>query len=183
MKLYHATTVPGLDVLKANSHDRDGKPVLYLTDNFSYSLFYIRDREIDFVTCGVREGGIVHYDEKFPHQLETLYEGLSGYVYEVEAEAEATKIKGIYVARGDLTVAGSIQIPDALRAIREEIGKGNVCFLRYESLTEEQKKLNFDGLVQWFASETTMNPRKINFLREHFPEAWEEARRVLDKSQ
>lgn len=60
MKLYHGTTVSGLDTLRTKSCDREGNEVLYLTDNWAYSLFYIRERELDFVTCGVGDGGVVH---------------------------------------------------------------------------------------------------------------------------
>lgn len=183
MKLYHGTTIPGLEVLKANSCDRDGNRVLYLTDNYPYSLFYIRDREIDFVTCGVWEGGIVHYDEKFRDQLKILYQGMSGWVYEVEADAEPTKIRGIYVVQGDVAVTGAVHIPDALEAIRSEIAKGSVHFLPYEELSDSQKEMNHEGMVRLFHSGSNRNPRKEAFLREHFPEAWAEVQRILDNSE
>ena len=179
MKLFHATTVHGLKYLNPNSRDRDGNSVLYLTDNFPYSLFYIRDREIDFVTCGVREGGVVFYDEKFPNQLEVLYKGMSGWVYEVEAETEPTKIRGIYAVRGNAAVTGVTYIPDALQAIQREIEKGSVYFLAYEALSDRQKAMNHEGLVQLFRSGSVVSSRKEAFLREHFPEAWEEAENVL----
>lgn len=177
MKLYHGTTVSGLEILRPNSVDREGNPVLYLTDNYSYSLFYIRDREIDFVTCGVREGGIVHYDEKFPNQLETLYHGMSGWVYEVEADAKPTKISGIYVTRDNAKVIGKYFIPDALAAIKEAVSQGYVKLFSYEKTTEEQRKLNQEGMVRWFQSDRQMHPKKEAFLRTHFPDAWEEAQR------
>lgn len=183
MKLYHGTTIPELEVLKANSVDRDGNRVLYLTDNYPYSLFYIRDREIDFVTCGVRERGIVHYDEKFRDQLKILYQGMSGWVYEVEADAEPTKISGIYVTGDHAKVIGKYFIPDALAAIKEAVSQGYVNLFSYEDTTEEQRNLNQEGMVRWFLSDRQMYPKKKAFLRTHFPDAWEEAqRRILDKA-
>ncbi len=182
MRLFHATTIGGLDILRANSCDLEGNPVLYLTDNVPYSLFYIRDREIDFVTCGVRAGGTVHYDEKFPNQLETLYRGMSGWVYEVEAEAESTKIMGIYVVRGDVPITGKRYIPDVYQEICREIHGGKVLFLAYEDISEAQRQQNREGMVRWFLSDYNMHPKKKAFLCTHFPEAWEEARRNLDKS-
>lgn len=176
MKLYHGTTVSGLEILRPNSFDRNGDPVLYLTDNFPYSLFYIRDRDIDFVTCGVREGGIVYYDEKFPNQLETLYLDMSGWVYEVEADAEPTKIKGIYLVREEVNVIKKHYVPDAFAAIMEEIRHGNVNLLTYEDTTDEQKALNHEGMIRWFLSDRQMHPKKEAFLQTHFPEAWQEAK-------
>lgn len=182
MKLYHATTVSGLHCLKTNSLDREGNQVLYLTDNYPYSLFYIRDREIDFVTCGVREGGIVHYDEKFHDQLEVLYKEMSGWVYEVETEAEPTQINGIYVVHKPVDVIAATYISDALKEIRIEMGKGTIRFLSFSDLTEEQKVQNHRGMVQWFLSMQKHRSKKIVFLWEHFPEAWEEAENILAES-
>lgn len=170
MKLYHGTTVPGLDILRANSRDREGREVLYLTNNFSYSLFYIRDREIDFVTCGVGKDGIVHYDEKFPNQLDVLYRGRSGWVYEVDVEAEPTKINGIFVTRGDAKVLHAHYIPDTLKAIREEIQRGAIDFLTYENTTEEQRKLNQEGIAQLLESDDKMSAQKRAFFQTYFSE-------------
>lgn len=169
MKLYHGTTVPDLEILRANSRDREGNPALYLTDNFSYSLFYIRDREIDFVTCGVDGEGIVHYDEKFPNQLDVLYRGRPGWVYEVDVEAEPTKINGIYVTRGDAGVIRAHYIPDALEAIQSEIQRGAVDFLAYENTTEEQRKLNREGILRLLEDEK-MSSQKRAFFHAHFSE-------------
>lgn len=183
MKLYHGTTVSGLEVLRAGSLDRDGNPVLYLTDNFAYSLFYIRDREISFVTCGVGADGTVNYDEKFPDQLQILYRGMSGWVYEVEVEAKPGKVNGIYITQGDAKITGKTYIPDVYEVIRSEIDRGTVKLLAYGDTTQAQRELNREGIVRLFLSDRNMLPKKEAFLRRHFPEAWEEAKkRGLDKS-
>ena len=183
MKLYHGTSISGLKILRANSRDRAGNPVLYLTDHFSYSLFYIRDQEIDFVTCGVRAGGVVHYDEKFLDQLKILYGNRSGWVYEVDVDAEPTKTKGIYVVRGDASVSRIYAIPDVLQAIYDEIRKDKVHFLRFEDLTDEQLRLNREGMTRYFLSEQNLTTRKKQFLQEHFPEAWLDAQNILAQSR
>ena len=177
MKLYHGTTVSDLEFLHANSLDRTGSRVLYLTDSFSYSLFYIRDRDIDFVTCGVGSDSIIHYDEKFPNQLEVMYRGISGWIYEVETDAERTNINGIWVATGDVKITGKTYIPDVCEAIRSECKKGNIELLSFEETTEEQRALNQEGAVRAFLSGRKIHPKREAFLRTHFPEAWEEAQR------
>ncbi len=65
----------------SKNHVDAAKPVVYFTPNRAYALFYIRDREINWVTCGVKEDGVIRYDERFPDQLKTIYQGVSGYVY------------------------------------------------------------------------------------------------------
>lgn len=183
MKLYHGTTVSDLEILQAASRDRDGNPVLYLTDRYAYSLFYIRDREISFVTCGVGVDGTVNYDEKFPEQLEMLYRGMSGWVYEVEVDARPGKVNGIYIVQGDATITGKTYIPDVFDAIQREITRGTVKLLAYEDTTPAQRALNREGMVRLFLSERNMPPKKEAFFRKYFPESWEEAKkRNLDKS-
>ena len=175
MKLYHGTTVSQIERLRCNSKHHAGNPVLYLTDNRAYSLFYIRDREIDFVTCGVGEDGKVYYDEKFPDQLKTLYEGRSGYIYETDVSAEKYHVRGIWVCSRDARITGMEFIPDVYQVILHEIEKGNVVLLPYESLTEEQKQMNYRGVVDYLRR-GQLSHAKAQFFRNHFPEAWGETR-------
>lgn len=173
MKLYHGTTEPDLTVLAANSKDREGNPALYLTNNYAYSLFYIRDRKIDFVTCGIHSDGKVYYDEKLPNQLKLLYQGKQGYVYETDTAAQSTKVKGIFVAGSNTEVTDKQFIPDAYQAIQEEIKQGNVIFIPYESLTPEQKATNQEGILWELQTGRALSSAKKAFYREHFPEVFE----------
>ena len=174
MKLYHGTTVAGLETLSAKTRRNEETPVLYLTDNWAYSLFYIRDREIDFVTCGVNADGIVCYDEKFHNQLKTLYQGMAGYIYEVEADAQPSKTNGIFVTYGDARVVRQIPIEDTFDAIQKEIQKGNIALLSFEELTQEQRGLNREGMKRLLRSGGNMTEKKKEFFRRYFPEEWKE---------
>lgn len=179
MRLYHGTTASGIDVLHVNSLDREGKSVLYLTDSWAYSLFYLRDREIDFVTCGVGKDGKVYYDEKFPDQLKLLYQGRSGYIYQTDADAEPTSVRGIWISRENAFVTRCTYIPDVYEAVLKEIKKGAVEFLPYEKLTEEQRKLNHEGVLRYLLSGRQMNAARVRFYMEHFQDAWLEAQNIL----
>lgn len=177
MQLFHGTTEAGIEILRAESHDKQGNAVVYLTDNWTYSLFYIRDRKIDFVTCGVDEQGIVHYDEKFKDQLKILYQGRPGYIYATEQDAQPSRINGIYTVQGQVKVTNAEYVPDVYEAIQREIELGHVELLLYEALTEEQKLLNHQGIVHMI-DHVSMNPEKEAFVREYFPDAWEEAKKM-----
>ncbi len=167
MKLYHGTTTSGITELNPGHKSR-----LYLTDNYAYSLFYIRDREIDFVTCGIAGNGKVYYDEKFPNQLKHLYQSRQGWVYTGEADAKPTKIRGIYIYEGNVPVEEKAFIPDTYAAIMAEVNKGNVIIQSYDMLTADQREQNNRGIVQELITDRGMNPVRIEFLRKHFPEAW-----------
>lgn len=176
MRLYHGTLVPGLKILSVSSRDRERNPALYLTDNRAYGLFYIRDREIDFVTCGVGKDGKVYYDEKFPSQLEVLYRGKRGFLYETDAQAEQARVPGIWLCRKEATITGVEEISDVYEAIKREIERGTVVLLRYEELTLEQKAQNHAGIVNEIRR-FPVTPQKEAFYRKYFPEAWDEARK------
>jgi hypothetical protein len=86
--LYHGSYVSGIQELKANSklHDTE-QNVVYLTDNIPYALFYIWDAEYNgmpgkYVTGWLKDG-IAYYEEQFPEQLKTLYQGVCGYLYHI----------------------------------------------------------------------------------------------------
>lgn len=176
MKLFHGTTMGHLEMLQSNSKDMNDNPVLYLTDNRTYSLFYIRNREIDFVTCGVGEDGKVYYDEKFPNQLQTLYDGMSGYIYETDTSAQKYRTRGIWLCSGNVNVTGSEYIPNVYQAIQKEIEKGTVVFLSYDSLTEEQREMNRQGVLSYLR-QRKLPPQRESFYRRYFPEAWTEAQK------
>ena len=179
MKLFHGSETSNIERLETRSIDKEGKPVLYLTDNWVYSLFYLRDRDVDFVTCGVSSDSKVHYDEKIPNQLKMLYQGRSGYIYQTDTTAEPTSIRGIWISRENTSVTCYKYIPDVYEAIVEEINKGTVEFLPYEKLTEDQRKLNHEGVLRYFLSGRPMNAKREAFYKEHFQDAWLEAQNIL----
>lgn len=74
MLLYHGSAAGGLTRLT-------GQPCVYLTPYPCYALCYIRDPNVNYVTCGVDKDGVVRYDVNFPEQLRTLYVGRSGWLY------------------------------------------------------------------------------------------------------
>ena len=83
---YHGSCTPGIMLLEARSrlHNTEEK-VVYLTDNIPYALFYLWDEEhngwsVKHVT-GWTKNDIAHYEEQFPDQLKTFYQGVSGYLY------------------------------------------------------------------------------------------------------
>ncbi len=167
MILYHGTDAAVIHELRPVSTDREGRKIAYLTDNFAYSLFYLRDREIDFVTCGVDKHGVVRYDEKFPDQLRVIYAGRSGWIYEAEADAQPTKTNGIFVCTQAAPVVRAQYIADAYEAICAEIERGHVVLKRFEDLTAQERALNDMGVRMELARD--LSPAKRAFFLKHFP--------------
>ncbi|MDW7656905.1 MAG: DUF4111 domain-containing protein [Bacillota bacterium] len=178
---YHGTTTPGITELKAN-------PIVYLTPNRAYALFYIVDKNVNWVTCGIKDNdGKVHYDERFPNQLEKLYNGKSGYLYRCN-DAEGLilgKSRDIVVSQSPVSVAGYEFIPDVFHEILNYEKAGAVVVKRYKNLTDTEKKDIFDMMLYYIYKLDLLAEKgtKADFIRESFPDAWAyAAAHIEDKS-
>ena len=178
---YHGTTMPGITELKAN-------PIVYLTPNRAYALFYIIDKNVNWVTCGVKDNdGKVHYDERFPNQLEKLYNGKSGYLYRCNDAEGLTlgKSRDIVVSQSPVAVAGYEFIPDVYHEILKYEKTGAVVVKRYENLTDTEKKDVFDMMLNYIYKNDLLAEKgtKAEFIRENFPDTWAyAAAHIEDKS-
>lgn len=176
---FHGTTMRGISELRAN-------PVVYLTPNRAYALFYIIDKSINWVTCAVKENGVVHYDEHFPEQLKKLYRKKSGYLYRCNGTATLIpgKSRDIVVSQSPVEVADYEYIPDIYQEILHYEKAGAIIIKRYGGLLEDEKKDIFDMIVHYIFKNDllTVNGPKAVFIRDSFPGAWNYAMtHVADK--
>ncbi len=179
MPIYYHGTTEELTVLNAVSKDHADaqNSVIYLTPNRAYALFYIRDREINWVTCGVKEDGVIRYDERFPDQLKTIYQGVSGYLYTCEDNGlfVASKTREIWICNQSVSITGREFISDVYDEILKCEKSGLVNIRRYETLPEDDKQDVFDMMVHLIFKNDWVNSisKKAVFFQKHFPEAWE----------
>ncbi len=81
-QFYHGSIIKDLNVILANAKSHvDGNKVAYFTTDRVYALVCCRSREENFVTMGVKDG-IQHYYERFPDQLQVLYDREEGFLYQ-----------------------------------------------------------------------------------------------------
>lgn len=107
---YHASNTGGLKQLLPLSVNHDGgKAVCYFTTCRAYALFYLRDMEINHVTCGMPRDGVVTYYEEFPRQLEKIYGGRSGWLYHCDDNGSITEgpKSGVWVSVRPIVVINS----------------------------------------------------------------------------
>ncbi len=188
MKLYHGTSAPGIQSLKARSTRWDnGKNALYLTSNRAYALFYIWDcarfGDYKFVTCGVRDG-VVFYEEQFPNQLQTLYAGNHGYLYICEKDDRFERVENreqMFVSPQDAPVLSVEEIDDAYAEILRLEEQGQVRIKRFlEQSGEEQARLT-EMIAEYIAkcgllSQNMQDKPETAFLRRFHRAAWEKAK-------
>lgn len=177
---YHASNIGNLEELLPLSKMHGGdKPVCYFTPNKEYALFYLRDMEINHVTCGVDQNGIPVYHEQFPGQLAKIYGERSGYIYSCinEGPIKQGHTGGVWIATEPVKVLGSEFIGDVYAEIIEAERRGEVRVIRYEDLTGEKKNEITEMMKRSILKNGYLYAvtAKSLFYRNSFPTAWQAA--------
>jgi len=171
--LYHGTIARGLREIIPREHS-----VVYLTPNYAYALFYIVDKDINWITCGVKENGIVQYEEQFPNQLQTIYKGNNGSLYTmISTDAmESTANAAIWTAKKPVAVHAEAHIADVYAALLEEEQAGNIVVNRYADAANNRKREIHEMMVRYIhkSNLTEQSTKKSRFIRDNFPAAWDE---------
>lgn len=185
--LFHGSDVADITCLNARSRLHGAETnVLYLTDHVPYALFYIWDAAHNGTghkhVTGWTKDGIACYEEQFPDQLRTFYQGVSGYLYYV---AEAACIhpmqerENIFYSTEDMPVAKKEWIPDVYEALLAYERAGLLKVLRYA----EQSEARQDELVSMIATAIRrsdffeQDKEYQAFMQKYFPKAWECAKK------
>ena len=176
---YHASIKDNLTQLDPISkcHDEPEKQVAYVTDNFAYALMYIRDMDINLVTCGIKADNIIYYEEQFENQLETLYKNRSGYVYYCKANSNIQKRSntyGVYYSTIPIPLIKKRFIPNVYKLIKKAIKQKKIIVQKYQDLTKERKQ----GLDEHYAKKIIENNffldnmKLHNFYKNNYIDAW-----------
>ena len=177
---YHASNLGNLKELLplSNLHGGEGK-VCYLTPFRAYALFYLRDMDINHVTCSVSANGIVTYHEEFQNQLQTIYGGRAGYLYTCENTGQITErhTKGAWAASEPVAVATVEHIEDVYAEILKAQDRGEVKVISYESLSAEAKVEIIEKWKGIIISRNFWNNNtpKARFIAQNFAESWRAA--------
>lgn len=183
---YHGSKIEGIVRLEAQSrlHDSD-KTVVYLTDSVPYALLYIWDgvklgSDVKHVTARMKDG-ITYYEEQFPEQLKTFYDGVSGYIYKLQSD-EAYPVNNrdnMFYTESSVPVVESICIPNVYEELLKYESRGELIVLRYN----EQPKKRQEQLTELIATAIARNgfyerdDVQRLFMQKYFGEAWKTAER------
>lgn len=186
--LYHGSIVPNITELSANSksHHSDER-VLYLTDSFPYSLFYIWDKKHNFknekhVTCWIKNG-IVYYEEQFENQLKRFYDGVSGYVYIVknsENFIEVSNRESMWYSLDNMYVSKIQYIANVYEEVQKQVAEGKVKIITYDQVDKHK----LDAIYEYITSNRIINNKLLDnpecddavFYRTFFSKAWDAAK-------
>ncbi len=183
---YHASNISGLVELLPLSKMYGGEQkVCYFTPNREYALFYLRDMEINHVTCGIDANGIPVYHEQFPKQLVKIYGNRVGYLYSSASSDLINKghTGGVWVATTPVRVDKVEYIADVYTEILKAEKKGAVRIIRYEGLSEEKKSEINEMMKTSILKNNRLHEStsKSLFYKENFPAAWQAAKDEEEK--
>jgi len=175
---YHASNNGNLkELLPLSTLHGSNEKVCYVTPLRAYALFYLRDMDINHVTCGVSKDSIVIYDEQFPNQLEKIYHGRSGYLYTCENGSQITAghTKGVWVLRQPTKISAVEHIKDVYAEILEAENAGKVRVNRYSTLSDARKSEITEMMKNYIIERNFLvkDSPKARFFAENFPQAWE----------
>ena len=188
MMLYHGTVTPNIQKLEPCSllHGSHRK-VVYLTGELAYGALYVWDSEKTgstrkHITAWVK-GGITHYEEQFPNQLQAFYQGVKGWVYCVDSPAELETMKdreGIFYSSESIVVEKILPVDSVLELLLREQQRGTFCLHRYQDASQERQQELTHMIASWIVRQNLLNleGEDSDFYRRYFPQAWETAFRM-----
>ncbi len=172
MMLYHGSPTGGITALHPRQSGHD-KPYVYLTDCPTLALLYAHNpikRPGGFFPYWFDKTGMLHYDEYFPDQTRRLYQGHSGWVYQLNADNldQLDRMPWVYLSETDVSVAQEDFIPDLYAALLDAERTGELILHRYEDFSEAQREIH--RKIVHKSLEGHPEDDYVRFLREYMPE-------------
>lgn len=154
---FHASPTKGIQILEPRISNH-GVPLIYFSTKRENILVYLSNavekycRETGFAFSGkwtiwghygFQQDGIQQIEEYYPNALIDTYQGVSGYIYSVEAITDSgfpLQIPDAAASSEPTPVKDSEWIPDAYEAILAEEKEGLISILRYEEMRETKRE-------------------------------------------
>ena len=184
MILYHGSSVPNLKELKPYISEHK-KPYIYFSTDIAVATFYTVhkiERPYNWFTYGFNKDGIPIYTEYYPNALADVYNGQRGYIYQchqTEDMSNPTNINDAYVCPNPIVVDKCVTIDDVYANLLEYEKDGRLIIRRFEEFSDKLciKRVNINEQIKQeiFNYDLLSMPEcsYSKFIRERFPEVWE----------
>lgn len=174
MKLYHGSANPNIAVLRPFSSNHD-KPYVYLTHSPVLATVYAHNplpRPSGFFSYWWGKDGVLCYDEYFENQLEEIYAGQTGYVYECDGEfPQLEQMPWVYLSEDPVPVARCTRIPDLYEQLLRYEQDGLLRIQRWKGASEQQRAV-WVNVVKRSLQKTDMSTPAgrayADYIRAHF---------------
>lgn len=175
MILYHGSKTANIECLRpfASNH---GKPYVYLTHSKILAAIYAHNpltRPNGFFTYWWSKDGTLCYDEYFADQLETIYAGQTGYVYECAGDyPQMEPMPWVYLSEETVPVANCIEIPDIYELLLQYEQEGLLKVQRWHEVSVKQREV-WENVVKRSLAKTDITTptgkEYCAYIRAHFP--------------
>ncbi|MCH5258607.1 MAG: hypothetical protein J1F18_02580 [Lachnospiraceae bacterium] len=190
MKLYHGSNIGGIPILEPKQADHE-RPYVYMTTIDVVAAFYLCnavERPYYWFPYGFdKDSDIPIYHELYPDALRQVSEGVSGYIYEVEADdRQVIPFKNIPCARlatEPIEVVNSIRIENAYELFLEYMRQGKMRLGRFEDKTEQQLDWWYSSIADYLEEKDMIKNPDCSyavFVRNKFPQVWERYMRKIE---
>lgn len=175
MILYHGSNVPDIERLRPNFSNHD-KPYVYLTHSPVLAAIYAHNpltRPNGFFSYWWGKDGILRYDEYFENQLETIYAGQKGYVYQCEGVyPKLEKMPWVYLSETEVAVTDCLEVPDLYELLLHYEQEGQLLVNRWLQVSEKQREV-WENVVRRSLAKTDLTTpigqEYAAYIKAHFP--------------
>ncbi|MBQ6849686.1 MAG: hypothetical protein IJN77_01445 [Oscillospiraceae bacterium] len=184
MILYHGSNTGNIQVLQPHQADHD-RPYIYMSTLEVVAAFYLCnavERPYYWFPYGFdKETGVPVYHELYQDALKEVSDGVSGYIYIVEADEDSVlPFKNIPVARlatQPMAVKDVIKVDNAYNLFMQYVADGKMKIGRYEDKTEKQLA-NWHNMILSYIKEKDMIKTPYcsyaMYIKKKFPQLWKQ---------
>lgn len=183
MTLYHGSNIAGIEILKPNQADHD-RPYVYMSTIDVVAAFYlcnVVERPYYWFPYGFGgSSNVPVYHELYPNALREVSEGISGYIYEVDAEEnQVIPFKNIPCARlatEPVKVNKCVRVENAYDLFMQYVKQGKMKIGRFEDKSAQQLEWWYVALLDYLKEKNMIEIPDCSyalFVKEKFPQVWE----------
>ncbi len=182
MILYHGSNTENIKVLEPKQADHD-RPYVYMTTLEVVSAFYLCnavERPYYWFPYGFTNENVPIYHELYPNALKDVADGVSGYIYKVDAdESQVIPFKNIPTARlatEPIKVTDAKRIDNAYDYFLDCESKGFMKIGRFEDKSDQALKNWYNMIYEYIKGKDMISTPDCSyavFVKDKFPQVWE----------
>ncbi len=182
MILYHGSNTENIKVLEPKQADHD-RPYVYMTTLEVVSAFYLCnavERPYYWFPYGFTNENVPIYHELYPNALKDVADGVSGYIYKVDAdESQVIPFKNIPTARlatEPIKVTDAKRIYNAYDYFLDCESKGFMKIGRFDDKSDKALNNWYNMIYEYIKGKDMISTPDCSyavFVKDKFPQVWE----------
>ncbi|GHV87267.1 hypothetical protein AGMMS50255_5630 [Spirochaetia bacterium] len=181
---YHGTIVKNINELKPfqGKYSNLNYPCVYLSAKKAMAAIYIWNKPFMWMSYDIKDDGIPIITESFSNHLYEFYNGVSGCIYTCEGNFItdfAVGIKFAAVSKDPIKVKEYENVNNAYEKLLEYENKKELKIIRFNELKKENIEGRNRTILKTIKHYNLLDEKHpmAPFIKEKFPEVWEEAKK------